>query len=84
MNATERASLYTKFVVFILLFIIVIMLIPTIKELVDENRPKIPLENRTCEEVYNLTQHDKLYMNDKKSRYTTEQIILYYLEHCQS
>ena len=82
-NATERKETYSKLI--LLIFIGIIVIVGTFEgtKILRDQSPEIPLGNYTCQEVYNLTMHSKLYSNDHKKGYQQDQVILYYLENCK-
>jgi hypothetical protein len=82
MNATERASIYGKFVVIVLLFILVLAVVPGLVAEWEKHNDRVPLENKTCQEIYNLSQTGKLYRDDKAAAYEPESVMIYYFENC--
>ena len=82
-NATERKETYSK--LFLLIFLGLIVIIGTLEgsKILGDQSPEIPLSNYTCQEVYNLTMHSKLYSNTHMKTYQQDQVILYYMEHCK-
>lgn len=81
MNSSERSKLYMRLSLLILLMVLCFTLLPSWTRELKEAR-FIPLENRSCEEIYNLSVAGDLHPTDVSGNYAPESVMLYYLENC--
>lgn len=74
--------MYGKFGFMIFLIFLILLYLPLIMQAVPSKNYHIPIENRTCEEIYNGSIHRTLFEDDAYKPYNTETIIIYYEENC--
>lgn len=79
-NATERARIYEKFTVIILIMFFVILIIVSLISSTIKHDLKPSLSNYSCEEIYNMSINGKF----SSGKYSADSIVLYYMENCQN
>jgi len=82
-NASERTRMYSKFGFVVFIILMCCFYIPLVATTVQSSHYKIPLENRTCDEIYNLSIHNKLFSDNHSKTYNSESVMLYYMRNCQ-
>jgi hypothetical protein len=70
-----------RFSLLIILMVLCFTLLPSWTRDLKETRI-IPLENRSCEEIYELGVAGDLHPTNKSGQYAPEAVMLYYLENC--
>lgn len=89
-NATRNTGIVTKAVIILMLIGLYLIMAfqpscnqRTIKWKVWQSTINIPISNYTCGEIYERNLNGTLYKDNKQRKYSTDEIILYYLNNCR-
>lgn len=82
MNASERSRIYSKFSLIVAIIVLLAIYLPLSHVQRETKEYEIPLENRTCEDIFNKAMNNTLFSDDGIKKYNPEAVMLYYLEKC--